>query len=161
LAELEDSEKIELSSARELLAILRTLEHMLAAGDLAPAQWTTLWWLTDNANVEKMLAKGSGKLRITHLVLEILKKGRRLRFDIQPIWVSRDNPFLPKADCLLKGIDSDNWCIGANNFGHLDEKFGPFTINLFATCENNKCERFYSRSYEKGNLGTDASAQKK
>jgi hypothetical protein len=57
-----------------------------------------------------MLAKGSGKLRITHLVLEILKKGRRFCLDIQPIWVGRDNPVLQKADCLSKGIDSDNWC---------------------------------------------------
>jgi hypothetical protein len=160
-AELEDSEKVESLSARELLAILRTLDHMLAAGNLAPAQWKTLWCITNNTNVEKMLAKGSRKLRRARLVLEILKKGQRLRFDIQPIWVSRDNPFLQKADCLSKGIDSDIWCVGTDYFGCLDEKFGPFTINLFATCENNKCERFYSRSYEKGNLGTDASAQKK
>jgi hypothetical protein len=78
-------------------------------GSLRPLEWSTLWWLTDNQNVEKMLAKGSGKLKITRLVLRILKKGRELNYDIQPIWVSRDNPFLQKADCLSKGIDSDNW----------------------------------------------------
>jgi hypothetical protein len=137
--ELQDSGKTESLSVWELLAISKTLDHMLLSGELKPAAWTTLWWLTDNANFKKMLAKGSGKLRITRLVLEILRKGRELRYDVHPIWVSRDNPFLQKADCLSKGIDSDNWSVGREDFSHLEERFGPFTIDLFATCENKKC----------------------
>jgi hypothetical protein len=107
-----------------------------------------LWWLTDNANVEKMLAKGSGKLRITRLVMEILRKGRELLYDVQPFWVSCDNPFQQKADCLSKGIDSDNWSICRQDFDHFKARFGPFPINLFATCENKKSDRFYSGSYK-------------
>jgi hypothetical protein len=68
-----------------------------------PRKHTTLWWLTDNSNVEKMLFKGSGKLRIMKLVLDIMKLGRSLLLDIQPVWVSRDNPFLLKADVISKG----------------------------------------------------------
>jgi hypothetical protein len=83
-----------------------------------------------------------------------------LKYDVHPIWVSRDNPFLQKADCLSKGIDSDNWSVGVEDFSNLDVRFGPFTIDLFATCENKKTERFYSRSFERGNTGTDAFAQK-
>jgi hypothetical protein len=64
-AELQDEEKKESSSVRELLAILRTLDHINDSSQLQTSEWTTLWWLTDNANVEKMIAKGSGKLRIT------------------------------------------------------------------------------------------------
>jgi hypothetical protein len=52
-----------------------------------------------------MIAKGSGKLRITRVVLEILRKGRALKYNVNPIWVSRENSFLQKADCLSKGID--------------------------------------------------------
>jgi hypothetical protein len=81
---------------------------MAASCRLKPTKWTTLWWLTDNANIEKMLAKGSGKLQITRMVLEILQKGRELLYDVQPVWVGRDNPFLQKANCLSKGINSDN-----------------------------------------------------
>jgi hypothetical protein len=159
-AELQDEEKKESSSVRELLAILRTLDHINDSSPLQPSEWTTLWWLTDNANVEKMIAKGSGKLRITRVVLEILRKGRALKYDVHPIWVSQDNPFLQKADCLSKGIDSDNWSVGAEDFSNLEVRYGPFTIDLFATCENKKTERFYSRSFERGNTGTDAFAQK-
>jgi hypothetical protein len=77
---LDPSEREESSSVRELIAIERTLNHMSQSESLKPTQWTTLWWLTDNANVEKMIAKGSGKLRITKLVLEILLKARALKF---------------------------------------------------------------------------------
>jgi hypothetical protein len=60
---LDPSVREELSSVRELLAVERTLDHMAQSGSLKPTQWTTLWWLTDNANVKKMIVKGSGKLR--------------------------------------------------------------------------------------------------
>jgi hypothetical protein len=106
-----------------------------------------------------MLAKGSGKLKITRLVLRILKKGRELNYDIQPIWVSRDNPFLQKADCLSKGINSDNWAIAAMDYAHLEARFGPFSVDLFATSSNAKCSRFYLRSFKDGTFGVDAFAQ--
>jgi hypothetical protein len=157
---LDPSEREELPSVRELLAIERTLDHMAQSGSFKPTQWTTLWWLTDNANVEKMTAKGSGKLQIAKLVLEILRKARALKFGVEPVWVSRDNPFLQKADCLSKGIDSDNWGISEEDFCHLGALFGPFTIDLFATSDNAKCLRFYSMSFEEGALGVDSFAQK-
>jgi hypothetical protein len=109
--ELKEEEKKTSSSHRELLAILRTLEYMLVTGKWRPGAPTTLWWLTNNQNVEKMLSKGSGKLSVMRLVLDIMKRGRELQFSIEPVWVSRDNPFLQKADALSKGIDSDNWAI--------------------------------------------------
>jgi hypothetical protein len=107
--ELTFEERGESSSHRELLAISRTLGFMKKSGSLRPTDWTTLWWLTDNQNVEKMIAKGSGKIKIMRLVLEILRSARDLKFQVEPVWVSRDNPFLQKADAISKGIDTDNW----------------------------------------------------
>jgi hypothetical protein len=119
----------------------------------------TLWWLTDNQNVEKMLAKGSGKLRIMKLVLDILKRGRALLLDLQPVWFSRDNPFLLKADAISKGINTDNWEVSRSDYDHLNALFGPFSIDLLATCDNAKATRFYSRSWEIGTQGVDSFAQ--
>jgi hypothetical protein len=133
---------------------------MAATSSLQQKEWTTLFWLTDNANVEKMLAKGSGILRITKLSLDILKRGRDLKLDIHPIWVSRDNPFLQKADGLSKGIDTDNWEIDGSDFENLDILFGPFSIDLFASTSNSKCKRFYTQSAERGALGVDAFCQR-
>jgi hypothetical protein len=139
------------SSTRELLAIQRTLQHWAGSDTIVrPLEQVTLWWLTDNQNVEKMLAKGSGKLRIMKLVLDILKRGRALLLDLQPVWVSRDNPFLLKADAISKGIDTDIWEVSRSDYDHLNTLFGPFSIDLFATCDNAKGTRFYSRSWEIG-----------
>jgi hypothetical protein len=96
-AELQDKEKKESSSVRELLAILRTLDHINDSSQLQPSEWTTLWWLTDNANVKKMIAKGSGKLRITPVVLEILPKGRALKYDVPQIWVNLVQPIFSEG----------------------------------------------------------------
>jgi hypothetical protein len=142
------------------LAIQRTLQLWVTEGAVIgqPLVQTTLWWLTDNQNVEKMLEKGSGKLRIMKLVLDILKIGRLLLLDLQTIWVSRNNHFLLKADAISKGIDTDSWEITGDNIAHLSALFGPFTVDLFATKQNAKCERFYSRSWEEGSAGVDAFA---
>jgi hypothetical protein len=130
-----------------LLAILRTLQFSEGSGTLSkgwqPDQ-VTIWWLTNNQNVEKILSKGSGILRLTKLVLDILQTAWALEFDIQPVWVSRENPFLLKADTISKGIDTDNWDITEKDFYHLSGLFGPFSIDLFATRDNAKCKRFYS-----------------
>jgi hypothetical protein len=159
--ELTLEERAESSTCRELLAIFRTLQHLETSDILvkSPREQTTLWWLTDNQNVEKILAKGSGILRLTKLGLDILRVSRKLLFNVQPIWVSRDNPFLLKADAISKGIDTDNWEVSSEDFQQLTGLFGPFSVDLFATSSNAKCKRFYSRSLEKGTLGIDAFAQ--
>jgi hypothetical protein len=93
------------------------------------------------------------------LVLDILSQARALMLDIQPIWVSRDNPFLLKADAISKGIDSDNWESVQTDCANLEACFGPFLIDLFAVGENAQCEQFYTRSWEKGSAGVDAFSQ--
>jgi hypothetical protein len=161
LSELTLKARTESLSCPELLAILRTLQHLVVSdiSRQSPPGQITLWWLTDNQNVKKFLAKGSGILRITKLVLEVLKTDRGLLFDLQPVWVSRENPFLLKAVAISKGIDTDNWAVTAEDCAHLSSLYGPFSVNLFASSENAKCSRFYSRSFESGSLGVDAFAQ--
>jgi hypothetical protein len=61
--ELTLEERGESSSTRELFAIQRTLQFWKLSDVISqPLEHMTLWWLTDNQNVEKMLSKGSGKL---------------------------------------------------------------------------------------------------
>jgi hypothetical protein len=93
------------------------------------------------------------------LVLDILRRCRKLLFDLQPIWVSRDNPFLLKADAISKGIDTDNWSILESDFEQLSILAGPFLVDLFATRESAKCSKFYTRSWERGCSGVDSFAQ--
>jgi hypothetical protein len=60
---LTPEEKDQSSLHWELRAISRTLDFIKRSGSLQPLEWTTLWWLTDNQNVEKY-TRGSGKIRI-------------------------------------------------------------------------------------------------
>jgi hypothetical protein len=84
---------------------------MKKSGSLRPTDWTTLWWLTDNQKVEKMIAKSSGKIKI----MRLLRSARDLKLQVEPVWVWRDNPFLQKAKAISKGIDTDNWAISEDD----------------------------------------------
>jgi hypothetical protein len=66
---------------------------------------------------------------------------------------------LLKADAISKGVDTDNWEVSRSNYDHLNALFGPFLIDLFATCDNAKATLFYSRSWEIGTQGVDSFAQ--
>jgi hypothetical protein len=56
-------------------------------------------------------------------------------------------------------VQVPNWEVTSEEFQQLIGLFGPFSVHLFATSNNAKCERFYSRSWEMGTLGIDAFAQ--
>jgi hypothetical protein len=100
-----------------------------------------------------------GKIKIMLLVLEILKSARGLKYRVEPVWVSRDNPFLQKANAISKGVDTDNWAVLEEDATHLSSLYGPFKIDLFASSFNNKNKRFYSRSAKDRSSGEDAFAQ--
>ena len=50
-----------------------------------------------------------------------------------------------KADLLSRCYDSDDWSIADEIFDNLYARFGPFSIDRFATCYNTKCTRFNSK----------------
>jgi phage N-6-adenine-methyltransferase len=41
--------------------------------------------------------------------------------------------------------ETDEWSTPRETFRQLDAEFGPFTLDVCATSENAKCERFYTR----------------
>ena len=58
-------------------------------------------------------------------------------------WVPREENDI--ADFYSKLIDPDDWEITDSFFEHLDELWGPFTIDRFASYYNTKVERFNSK----------------
>ncbi|XP_063991161.1 uncharacterized protein LOC135169793 [Diachasmimorpha longicaudata] len=44
----------------------------------------------------------------------------------------------------ITNIDTE-WSLSPSAFERIEEKFGPFSVDLFATRLNNKCNKFYSR----------------
>jgi hypothetical protein len=142
------------STHREISAVHKTL--LCRGEELRMKVNTTLWWLTDNRNVQFIFAKGSNSLEIMRQTLQILELARSLNLDIQPVWVSRDDPRIQKADCMTKQVNSDDWSIYQDAFQELKRWAGEFTVDLFASGENNKVEKYYTYSFVAGCAGVDA-----
>jgi len=60
------------------------------------------------------------------------------------------------ADRLSREHDSTDWTLGPTAFARLEARYGPHTIDLFASDKNARCPRFYSRWHCPGTLDTNA-----
>ena len=62
-----------------------------------------------------------------------------IELDIE--WVPRS--LNEKADYLSKIVDYDDWELVPEFFRQLDELWGPFTVDCFATCYNRKVPKYF------------------
>jgi hypothetical protein len=67
------------------------------------------------------------------LALQVLELALKLNLDLNPIWVSRVDPRLQKADAMTKHVNSDDWSVHPEAFGTLQRWFGKFLVDLFAS----------------------------
>ena len=56
-------------------------------------------------------------------------------------------------------MDFDDWRINEAYFSAVNARWGPFTIDCFASYVNNQVPRFYSRFYNPDPLAVDAFSQ--
>jgi hypothetical protein len=147
-------EMAESSTHREMSAVLKTL--LCCQGELRMTSATTLWWLTDSENVARIFRRGSGDLSLMRLALQVLEMVLRLNLDFHPIWVSRTDPRLQKADALTKQVNTDDWSISPEAFGMVKSWFGRLTMDLFASADNFKVAIFYSYAFSADSAGEDA-----
>jgi hypothetical protein len=143
---------------RELLTVKYALEEMATGKTRAEVQ-KTVYWLTDSENLVKFLTKGSGKEHIQKEVLATLAKARKLRLDIVPIHLRREDPRIRVADAGSKNADSDDWSIDHESFQFLEETYGPFSVDLFADEGNARVKRFYSKFFSFNAEGVEAMCQ--
>ena len=74
-----------------------------------------------------------------------------------PVWIPREQN--KRADDLSRITDSDDWAISYHVFDILDRKWGPHTVDRFASDYNSKCIRFNSRWGCPTSEGVDAFKQ--
>jgi hypothetical protein len=111
---------------------------------------------SDSENVARIFRRGSGDLSLMQLALQVLEMALRLNLDFHPIWVSRTDPKLQKADALTKQVNTDDWSIHPEAFSMLQSWFGKFTVDLFASADNFKVAKFYSYAFSADSTGVDA-----
>ena len=76
---------------------------------------------------------------------------------ISPEWIPREN--IERADYLSRCLDSDDWLVSVNVFSMLSSKWGPYSVDRFASHLNAKCLRFNSRWWVPGCEAVDAMVQ--
>ena len=143
------SEKGTSSTYRELLAVKYSLESFYS---LLTNQ--KILWHSDNTNVARIIQIGSRKPHLQKIALEIFKICLRFDIEITTQWIPRE--YNQIADQISKYIDYDDWSIDYESFSYIQEKFGKFTFDRFASYTNRKVNSFNSKFYCPGTLGVDS-----
>jgi hypothetical protein len=142
---LSESERELSSGHRELLAVTRTLEYYERT-NVSTTKATTINWLKDSQNMATFLTKGSGKRHIQSEVFRIMILCQRLNIRIIPIHLLRDDPRIQIADDVSKTTDTDDRKVDVETYQKINNKY-KFTIDLFASDRNKKCQKFFSNFY--------------
>ena len=151
---LSEEERKLSSGHRELLAVTRTLEHYERSGTIT-TKATNVYWLTDSQNLVTFLTKGSGRMHIQREVFDVMVLCKKLNIRIIPIHLLREDPRIQIADDGSKVTDTDNWQVDKETFER-NNKRHCFTVDLFASDDNTKCQKFYSNFYCPGNFKIQA-----
>ena len=116
----------------------------------------TVKCFTDNQCVPKILEGGSTKEHLHKIALEIYYCTRKNDISLEVEWIPRNQN--EKADYLSKVIDFDDWRVKDKYFQAVTAHWGLCTIDCFASCQNKKVPKFYSKFFSPATLGVDALA---
>lgn len=131
------------STWRELKAIqyaLYSFVHFLKG--------QSVHWFTDNQGAVSIIKNGSPKQHLHEIALDLFSFCLLHCISIFPEWIPRD--LNVTADKISKFIDWDDWCTTNDLFEYLNCKWGPFTVDRFASAENAKLQRFNSLFWNPG-----------
>ena len=146
---LDNTEKGESSTYRELLAIL----HSINSFDRVIVGKNILWH-TDNMAAATIVRVGSSKPKLQDLANKIFQASKEENLNLKVTWIARDKNY--DADLVSKTIDYDDWTVNDNVFHYLQNIWGKFTIDLFADNKNTKCKKFCSRYWCPNTFMVDA-----
>ncbi|XP_063446947.1 uncharacterized protein LOC134726472 [Mytilus trossulus] len=146
------SETVQSSTWRELKAIELALFSFKNS-----FTGKTIKWFTDNQNCVKIVNSGSMKENLHVIAKSIfsfcIQKG--ISIDIQ--WIPRKEN--EKADYISKMVDFEDWGVTHIFFNFLNDMWGPYSIDRFASVENRKVMRFNSLFWQPDSEAVDAFSQ--
>jgi hypothetical protein len=100
------------------------------------------------AAVYNLLKGGGPKDDLSLLVKSIWRQCVSIGVDASAEWISRNNN--EYADFLSKYRDRADWRLNPDLFARIDARWGPHSVDRFATSHNTHCDRFNSRYYDPG-----------
>ena len=108
-----------------------------------------------SSSCETAIRKGSNKEDIHDMVLQVHEFCSLNAVDLKVAWVGRDQNM--EADFMSKFDDTDDWSVKMVLFEKIECLANyKFSLDVFATDVNTKCEKFYSRYMVPGSLGVDS-----
>lgn len=139
------------STWRELKCIQYALESFKAL-----LNHNSVKWFTDNQAVKIITESGSMKVHLHKLAVDIFccAKENSIALDVE--WIPRT--LNEKADYLSKIVDYEDWKVKNIYFDSIVSHWGLCTLDCFASSENCKVARFYSKFFNPGSLGVDCLA---
>ncbi len=144
-------ESAESSTYRELLGVFRCLQAMIS---LCHGKFVV--FQVDAQNLLGIVNRGSPRLKLNALARELFWFGLEHRITLSVEWVPKEENTL--ADELSKLFIPDDSMLSRAFFRKLEERFGPHTVDLFASGANNQCGKFYSLHWCRGTAGVNAFA---
>ena len=137
------------STWRELRAVRLILESLLNK-----LQNCTVKWFTDNQNVARIIQVGSKTPLLQKEALMVFTLCVTYNISIEPEWIPSEKNEL--ADFISHIQDWDDWQLNPSVFTSLQIKWGPCTIDWFASYYNTQLPRFNSRYCNPGAEADDA-----
>ena len=113
--------------------------------------------ITDNDNAARIVLVGSRKPHLQALAIDIFQLCLAKRIVLDAQWIPRS--VNERADLLSRFVDKDDWSLNPVVFQDIDVKWGPHTVNRFASYYNAQLPRFNSEFASPGSCGVDAFAQ--
>ena len=115
-------------------------------------------WINDNWAASLIVKYGSMKPELHSLEEEIMEVCQKFRIELKVEWLSRESDQVNFFDKMSKDFDSAEYRILEENFEELEEKFGPFSVDLFASEWTYQMKPYYSKFLCTGSSGVDAFA---
>ena len=149
----DENEKLKSSTWREAETVRRVINSNV---DILHNKKIKVY--SDNKNVVSVLQTGSRKTDLQDIACKINDVCEDYGMVVCPEWIPRNDNQM--ADHLSRCGDSDDWSINNQVFTELNTKWGPHTIDRFASQFNAKCRRFNSRFWVPGTEGINGLDQK-
>ena len=116
-------------------------------------------YYTDNMNCETILSVGFRNIRLQPLVLDIFLAWKPLNMKVTVVYISRNHEIIEYADKESRNFDLHDFSVDSEFFLVLNDLFGSFELDCFASRSNKKCIRYYSKFEDVNSEGLNFFAQ--
>ena len=90
-------------------------------------------WGCDNWAATKIIIMGSMREDCHQVAKRISQICQQLEIKLEPFWLRRNTVQITFCDSLSKDFDSSDYALSDADFSSLDRKFGPFSVDYFAS----------------------------